>query len=395
MSATIKRIGRKMFPAALAGVMAFTVLATDAYANSAIYQQTLKSTAWVVAKVEGGLSRGSGVLVDKERRLVVTNYHVVLNAREALIFFPYMKGDSVVAERNFYTRNAKKLGIKSRVVAVDQKRDLALIELPALSEDVPAIEFADESASPGETVHSLGNPGSSDVLWAYTSGTVRAVYQKKFRTGVGEHNFKVLETQSPINAGDSGGPVVNSDGKLVGISQAMATRARLVSYCVDVNEIKALLAEDWKPAPRPIAQVLEAAELKFTRRGNGAYTVNIEADGRKRDVFVTAESEYFKKVEVRKVWSLAATLKQAPATKLLLTLLGQNSRTKMGAWTIEQDGKGQYLIFFVAKVDATATPDALKSAMEYVARLTMTMEKQLNPPKEVKKSTATDWFSGL
>ena len=178
MKATINRMGRKTFPAVLAGVMAFTVLATNSYANSAVYQQTLKSTAWVVAKVEGGLSRGSGVLVDKERRLVVTNYHVVLGAREAMIFFPYMKDGSVVAERDFYVRNAKKLGIKSRVIAVDRKRDLALIELPALSADVPAIEFADNSASPGETVHSVGNPGSSDVLWAYTSGTVRGCIRR-------------------------------------------------------------------------------------------------------------------------------------------------------------------------------------------------------------------------
>ncbi len=60
MKATINRMGRKAFTAVLAGVMAFTMLATNGYANSAVYQQTLKSTAWVVAKVEGGLSRGSG-----------------------------------------------------------------------------------------------------------------------------------------------------------------------------------------------------------------------------------------------------------------------------------------------------------------------------------------------
>jgi hypothetical protein len=43
-------------------------------------------------------------------------------------------------------------------------------------------------------------------------GHVRSVYKKQFRTGAGDHDFNVVETQSPINTGDSGGPVVNSAG---------------------------------------------------------------------------------------------------------------------------------------------------------------------------------------
>lgn len=389
--------GRTLLPAVMAGVLAVTLTASRGYADTAVYRQALKSTAWVVAKVDEELSRGSGVLVDKQRRLVVTNYHVVREAREALVFFPYFKDGAVETERDFYVRNAKKLGIKARVIAVDRRRDLALIELPAVSEQIPAIELAEDSAGPGETVHSLGNPGSSDVLWAYTSGTVRAVYRKQFRTGAGEHNFKVLETQSPINSGDSGGPVVNGEGKLVGVSQAMSTKARLVSYSVDVSEVKAFLDGDWKPAPRPAAEVLEAAELTYSKQENGVYTVAVDIDGGQQSVFAAGETEYFKKVEVRRVWSLAANLNTAPAADVLTKLLEQNARTKMGAWTIEQDEQGNFLVFFVAKVDATATPDALKSVLEYVARLTKSMKKELSPPAETKQTPKSDddWFSSL
>src|SRR5690606_28832556 len=103
----------------------------------------------------------------------------------------------------------------------------------------------------GESVESIGNPGTTDALWVYTSGTVRSVYQKTFRTGAGEHDFRVVETQAPINSGDSGGPVLNSKGELIAIAQAIAPNARLVSYSIDISEVRTFLANPWKPAPVP------------------------------------------------------------------------------------------------------------------------------------------------
>ena len=121
---------------------------------------------------------------------------------------------------------------------VDKKRDLAIVELNTIPEDTPAIEIAETSIGPGEMVHSIGNPTAGGVLWTYTSGAVRSVYRKQFHTQAGEHEMRVVETQSPINPGDSGGPVVNTEGKLVAISQSLDPNARLMSYCVDVTEAK-------------------------------------------------------------------------------------------------------------------------------------------------------------
>jgi S1-C subfamily serine protease len=387
-------MGRRISWIALAAVLALTTVSNSLYANSAVYQKTLKSTAWVVVKTDQGYSLGSGVLIDKERRLVLTNYHVVQDSRDATIYFPAHRDGEVIAERSHYIQNESTLGIHSKVIAIDRRRDLALVELPTVGDDIPAIEIAEKGATPGETVHSLGNPASTDALWVYTSGTVRAVYRKQFRTQAGEHKFKVLETDTPINPGDSGGPVVNDDGQLVGISQALSTQARLVTYSVDISEIKALLAEDWKAAPRPVDEVLAAASVEYKKDKNGIYAVDVEAEGDKHEVFVTGETEYYKKVEVRKVWSLAATLGSTPSGQLLMSLLEQNSRTKLGSWSVEQAANGKFLILFVAKVDATASPEGLRSAMEYVARVTVVLEKQLNPPAEPQKA-AGNWFKNL
>ena len=189
-----------------------------------------------------------------------------------------------------------------------------------------------------------------------------------------------LETQSPINQGDSGGPVVNVAGELVGISQSLSAKARLVTTCVDISEVKYFLESDWKLAPLPITEILEKAELEFTKVDGDALEVSFEqTDKTKQSVFVTAEVEYFEQADVRKVWALAATLKEAPSVETTMKLLQQSAQTKLGAWSIERTRQGDFLVIYVCKIDATATPRTLKSTMEYVAKLTNLTRKDLTP----------------
>ena len=367
-----------------------SVDATSVRADSTVYQTALKSTVWVLAKTAGETSSGTGVLVDVEKKLVITNFHVVGEARAAVIFFPDFKNEKADVTRKHYLDNVKTLGIRGRVLSVDRKRDLALVELDRLPEGVTAIPMAVESSGPGEDVESIGNPGTTDALWVYTSGTVRSVYQKTFRTGAGEHDFKVVETQAPINSGDSGGPVLNNKGELVAIAQAIAPNARLVSYSVDITEVKTFLASPWKPAPIPASDLLEKAELKYTSHKSGHLEVEFdESDAGKQSVFITTEVEYFERADVRKIWTLAATLKQSPNAETMMKLLEQNARTKLGGWMIEKNEKSEFMLLYCVKMDATASPDAVKSSMEYVAKLTRTAKKELLPKEEVQTASQT------
>ncbi len=371
------------------------VLPAAALADVNLYKDSLKSTTWVLSKNSDGTSSGTGVLVDEKQKLVVTNFHVVGDSRAAVIFFPDLENDQPNVSRQHYLDNVRKLGIRGRVIATDRKRDLALVQIERIPDGCKAIELAETSIGPGEAVASVGNPGSTDALWVYTSGTVRSIYQKQFRTGAGEHNFKVVETQSPINSGDSGGPVVNSEGKLVAIAQAIAPNARLVSYCVDITEVKGFLASPWKLAPLPVKDVLDRTELKYTQHQTGHYEVQFEQDDKsKQSVFVTKEVEYYERADVRKIWSLAKAQKEPLTQETLLKLLQQNSRTKLGAWTIEQTPDGEFMIIYCIKLDATATPDTLKSAMEYVSKLTVIMKKELQPKAKAESASDTleEWL---
>src|SRR5438309_390239 len=78
-------------------------------------------------------------------------------------------------------------------------------------------------------------------------GTARQVYHKKFAVGKDENKFvidaRIVETQTPTNPGDSGGPVVNEQGELVAVNDSHNINAQLVNNCIDVSEVRAFLAE--------------------------------------------------------------------------------------------------------------------------------------------------------
>ena len=72
-----------------------------------------------------------------------------------------------------------------------------------------------------------------------------------------------------------------------------------------------------------------------------------------------------------------------------MRLLRQSSATKIGSWAIEKSSTGEYLILFVAKVDATAPDEALSATVEYVGRIAGAMQKELNPKAENKSAAET------
>jgi hypothetical protein len=234
-------------PAALAQPKADPPKAEPADTGASVYQKVVHSTAWIHSDRGGGkLATGSGTLIDKGRRLVLTNYHVVGNVKNATVFFPVFEGKKAIPERKYYLDRAGRLGIPGEVVELDKEADLALIRIDRVPEGVPELPLAAESPEPGQAVHSLGNPGKSGALWVYTPGKVRQVYTKKWKAKLDErttHTFeaKVIETDSPTNPGDSGGPLVNDRGELVGVTQGGALDAQSISIFVDLSEVKRLM----------------------------------------------------------------------------------------------------------------------------------------------------------
>ena len=141
-------------------------------------------------------SLGSGVIVDAERGLVLTNHHVIENADEVSV--------TLADGRTF----------EAEFIGSDPDTDVAVIRIPA--EDLVAIGLADSSTlRVGDFVVAVGNPfGLGQTV---TSGIVSAVGRSGLQ-GLGYQNF--IQTDASINPGNSGGALVNLRGELVGINTA-------------------------------------------------------------------------------------------------------------------------------------------------------------------------------
>jgi S1-C subfamily serine protease len=222
-----------------------------------IFQKSLKSVTWIVQLVDVGNGRarllsGSGSVIDVPKRYVLTNYHVVGDAKKVNVFFPqFDRSKQLISDKEHYVQQLRnRTGfVEGEVIARSQRQDLAVLQLPALPPGTVAARLAKESLGPGDTVHSIGNPGASGALWVYTPGSVKAVYKRSIVTRGGEGEFmlnaRIVETTSPVNAGDSGGPVFNSAGELAAVTQGHLSEeaARSISIFIDISEVRALLAE--------------------------------------------------------------------------------------------------------------------------------------------------------
>ena len=143
---------------------------------------------------------GSGVIIDKQGH-IVTNYHVIANAEAIRV----QLADGRIA--------------KPRIVGVDPDTDLAVlqIDLPHL----PVITFGhSRQVRVGDVVLAIGDPlGLSQTV---TNGVVSATGRENFGISAFD-NF--IQTDAPINFGNSGGALVNSNGQLIGINTAIVAKS--------------------------------------------------------------------------------------------------------------------------------------------------------------------------
>jgi S1-C subfamily serine protease len=286
------------------GLVANTGFADDVTRKD-VYQHTLKATAWVIA----GDGAGTAWVVDANKKLLITNNHVTGKNETVRVIFPSFDKGRVIAERNHYLKNANTLALRGKVLQTDAKRDLALIEVDSLPEGVIELKFAEDGAGPSDNVHSVGNPGISEALWVYTSGTVRQVYRRKVKIDGNEIDARVIETQAPLNPGDSGGPVVNDKGELIGVTAAINRSAQLLSICIDASEVKDFLsiAKVSVAVPKTAEEFLTRARAFFKQRqldkaiADCTEAIKLEPENflgyRQRGVILNQKGDYKKAVE--------------------------------------------------------------------------------------------------
>ncbi len=209
--------------------------ANHSLSSKEVYDKALKATCWVVLK-QGW---GTGWVLDREKRLVITNEHVVRGVDEVDIYFPVKENGKLAREPEHYRKDLK--AIKAKVIDRDGICDLALLQLDSIPADAVAPKLAEASADSGEVLRAIGSlPEGSEGLWGSFSGEVRSVTKRASERGP---KIMMVETTMPINHGNSGGAVFNEAGELMGVVKAAYFGGEVLStsLLVDISEVHSYL----------------------------------------------------------------------------------------------------------------------------------------------------------
>jgi len=177
-------------------------------------------------------SLGSGSIINTKGH-VITNWHVVQgNPKVVVVFKPKNSAEL-----------KKELAFTARVIKVDKVSDLALLKIINPPRRFAHLNLGTSSSlDVGQDVHAIGHP--SGEIWTYTKGFISQIRPKyKWQAEEGfVHNAKIIQTQTPINPGSSGGPLLDNSGKLIGVN-SFAVEGEGLNYAVAVDEIRKLLGK--------------------------------------------------------------------------------------------------------------------------------------------------------
>ena len=172
-----------------------TLRGEDAMSLQDIYEKNIPSVVSITSHTRGGNATGTGVILSKNG-YIVTNAHVVEDAVTVTV--------QLTDDRTF----------QARLVGSDEVTDLAVLDIEG-SDFVPA-EFGDSGTlRVGDTVTAIGDPLGVEFRGTFTDGIVSAINRDVTRQG---RTMTLIQTNAALNSGNSGGPLINVYGQVIGIN---------------------------------------------------------------------------------------------------------------------------------------------------------------------------------
>lgn len=255
------------------------------------------------ANSRSGGGTGSGVIIDPSG-LIVTNAHVVAGAREVIVT---VQGRQVTAE----------------VVAMGDANclDLALLQLPN-QRNLPTLRLADVSSiKKTQTVWALGFPvGSTNTSPSIVQGTVSNIHTPE----------GVVVFDAAVNPGNSGGPVIDEQSRIIGITKSGARNAQNVNYAVSVEQVR-LFVEAYRQGLKfPIGQYVIPAVVSSSQPMSQSFSLtrgNVQGNLQPADSRFCADGSptdiYTFDAEAGQAVMLAMASRQAGARLVLVGPDGQ------------------------------------------------------------------------
>ena len=192
-----------------------------------IYEKVIPSVASISCVQQGGTSSGTGIVMSKDG-YVITNYHVIESAQQIFV---------LLSDENTYT---------ATLVGGDEATDLAVLKVEATG--LTPAEFGDSDAlRVGDVVVAIGDPLGTELRGTMTDGIVSAINRDLNLSG---RQMTLIQTNAALNSGNSGGPLINCYGQVIGIntmkmSSYSSTSATVegLGFAIPITAAKPILDE--------------------------------------------------------------------------------------------------------------------------------------------------------
>ncbi len=256
---------------------------------SQIYEKVDPSVVVVVAENAKGSSVGTGVIMS-DAGYIITNEHVV------------SPGQSI------YVLTYDNIAYDAKIVDFDSTSDLALLKIEAVG--LKAAEFADSSTMKvGDDVVAIGTPYSVEYAHTLSDGLISGIRSDVF---FNNRKIQLLQTNVAVNPGNSGGPLINEHGQVIGIvrSKIMTDGEDVyegMSFAIPSSHVSLIIngfLHNEKPIGKPLLGIsivyLSEEEAKENNLISGAYVLSIDTNTdayakgiRAGDVILTLNGKIF------------------------------------------------------------------------------------------------------
>ena len=190
-----------------------------------IYKKCIGSVVCITASAQSGKSSGTGIVLSADGYLI-TNHHVIENAQ-------------VIAVQTSDDRQ-----FQASIIGSDEASDLAVLKVEA--DDLQPAEFGDsDKLAVGDRVVAIGDPLGAQLRGTMTSGIVSAINRD---LEVNDRTMTLIQTDAALNNGNSGGPLINCYGQVIGINTMKlrsyySTTAEGLGFAIPMAVAKPILEE--------------------------------------------------------------------------------------------------------------------------------------------------------
>ena len=199
----------------------------DSLSLQEIYEKVIPSVASISCVQQDGTDTGTGIVMSEDG-YIITNYHVIENAQQIYV---------LLGEDDQY---------QATLVGGDETTDLAVLKITATG--LTAAEFGDsDQLRVGDVVVAIGDPLGTDLRGTMTDGIISAINRNLNLSG---RQMTLLQTNAALNSGNSGGPLINCYGQVIGIttmkmSNYSSTSATVegLGFAIPINSAKPIVDE--------------------------------------------------------------------------------------------------------------------------------------------------------